>query len=102
MKACGVPWTLLKVLREIQGTRRLVSKLYLFPGKKIYPPLTTDSSWLADIPELSPSFDCDEVWVMVLHAARNPDHQQIHLNLIHRTYMTPRELHSMKLKPDPN
>ncbi len=68
----------------------------------MYPPLTIDSALRADILDLSPSFDWDGVWVMVMYAARNPDHQQIHLNFIHRTYMTPRKLYSMKLKPDPN
>lgn len=109
MKTYGVPWMaplkdhhLLKVLCETQGTRGLVSKLYVFFMDKIYPPLTIDSSWRTDIPGLSPSFDWDRVWVMVMHASRNPDHQQIHLNFIHRTYMTPRKLYSMKLKLDPN
>lgn len=109
MKAYGDPWLaplkdhpLLKVLRETRGTRGLVSKLYNFLLEKMHPPLTIDSSWRADIPDLSPSFNWDSVWVMVMHASRNPDHQQIHFNFIHRTYMTPRKLYSMKLKPDPN
>ncbi len=59
----------------------------------MYPPLTIDSAWQADIPDLSPSFDWDGVWVMVMYASRNPDHQQIHLNFIHRTYKTPRNLY---------
>jgi hypothetical protein len=109
MKAYGVPWLaplkdhpLLKVLLETRGTRGLVSKLYNFFLEKVQHPLTIDSAWRADIQDLSPSFNWDSVWVMVMHASRNPDHQQIHFNFIHRTYMTPRKLYGMKLKPDPN
>lgn len=65
----------------------------------MYPPLTIDSAWQADIPDLSPSFDWDGVWVMVIYASMIPDHQHIHLNFI---YMTPCKLYSMKLKHDPN
>lgn len=108
MKTYGVPWraplkehSLLKVLRETQGTRGFVSKLYSYLLEEMYLPLPLDASWRADIPDLTPSFDWDEVWGMVMQASRNPDHQQIHLNFIHRTYMTPRKLYSMKLKSDP-
>ena len=33
---------------------------------------------------------------------RNPDHQQIHHNFIHRTYLIPRKLHFMKVISDPS
>lgn len=37
----------------------------------------------------------------VRQSSRCPDHQQIHLNFIHRIYVTPRKLHIMKVKADP-
>lgn len=101
-KACGFLWMVpLKIIIycEIHGTRGFVSKLYCYILKNIYPPLTINSD---DIPDLAPSFDWDSIWDMVMHASRNPDHQQSHLNFNHRIYMTPRKLYSMKLKPDPN
>lgn len=108
MKAYGVPWMaplkvhpLLKLFCGTQETRGFVSKLYGHFLEEIYLPLAIDSSWQADIADLSPDFDWDEVWLMVMQASRNPDHQQIHLNFIHSTNMTPRKLHSMKLKSDP-
>ncbi|KAI2659993.1 LINE-1 retrotransposable element ORF2 protein [Labeo rohita] len=108
MKTYGVPWSaslkdhpLLRVLCCSLGKRGLVSKLYGFFLDKVFPPLALDASWRTDIPNLSPDFEWDHVWSMVSQASKNPDHQQIHFNFIHRTYMTPRRLYCMKLKPDP-
>ena len=56
--------------------------------------------WRRDVPDLEPTFDW-EVWISVGLASRNPDHQQIHYNYIHRVYLTPRKLHLMKVINDP-
>lgn len=93
--------TLLKVLYEIQGARGIVSKLYGYVLEKTHLPWPVDPLWRADIPHVIPGFDWDKVWDMVKPLSRNLDHQQIHLNCIHRTYMSPRKLYSMKLRADP-
>ncbi len=47
---------------------------------------------------MSPALDWEGVWVNVGLAFRNPDHQQIHYNFIHRVYFMPRKLYLMKKK----
>lgn len=79
-----------------------MSTLYKFLLKKSYRPLTLDPLWRIDIPELDVEFDWDKVWSNVLLASRNPEHQQIHYQFIHRTYTTPRRLFLMKKSPHPN
>lgn len=37
-----------------------------------------------------------KVWANIREASRNPDHQQIHFNYVHRTYLTPCKLHYIK------
>jgi len=91
MKAYEVPWMAplknqLNLLYEIYGTRGFVSKLYSYILENMYPPLTINSAWQADIPDLAPSFDRDSVWDMMMHASKNLVHEQIHLNYIQRTY----------------
>lgn len=111
MKGCmayGVPWhallnahPLLEVLCGVGGTRGLVTKVYGYMLQKMYFPLLLDAIWRADFPDLEPDFDWDVVWANVRQSSRCPDHQQIHLNFIHRIYVTPRKLHIMKVKADP-
>ena len=42
------------------------------------------------------------VWCNIQLTSRNPDHQQIHLNFVHRTYLTPRRLCAMRVLHSPN
>ena len=93
---------LIKALRQARESKKIVSKLYTFFLEKSYVALPVDASRRADIPDLHPDFSWDGVWETVEQSSRNPDHQQVHLNFIHRTYMTPRKLCSMKLKDNPN
>ena len=51
-------------------------------------------------PGLELDFDWSRVWNNVKLASRNPDHQQIHYNFVHRTYLTPRRLCLMKMIGD--
>ena len=57
--------------------------------------------YFTDCPNLDSDFDWSQVWTNIREASRNPDHQQIHFNYVHRTYLTPRKLHCMKLITDP-
>lgn len=109
MKTYGVPWQsplkdhpLLKFFNSTSGFKGVISKLYVHILEMMYVPLHLDTCWQADVSNFPPSFDWDAVWNAVVYASKNPDHQQIHLNFIHRTYMTPRKLYNMKLNSDPN
>lgn len=109
MKTYGVPWQgpleehfLIKLLRQARESRKIVSKLYRYFLEKSYVTLPINAFWRADIPDLAPNFNWDGVWDTVKQSSRNPDHQQINLNFIHRTYMTPRKPYSMKIKENLN
>ena len=63
--------------------------------------LPVERVWERDCPELDEEFDWHDVWSDISQVSRNPDHQQIHYNFIHRTYLTPVRLHYMKFVNDP-
>lgn len=90
-----------KLFDSARSTSGFVSRLYWFVLRHSYRPLALDKTWRKDIPNLKATFDWDRVWVDVNLASRNPDHQQIHYNYIHRVYFTPRKLHLMKVINDP-
>ena len=109
MKAYGVPWQapltihpLHEVISSIRSSSGMVSLLYLYLLKSSYGPLAVDATWRTDLPNLDPEFSWESVWSNISLTSRNPDHQQIHLNFIHRTYLTPRRLHAMRLLSSPN
>jgi len=62
---------------------------------------TSTQTFNSLITMLAPTFDWDKVWISMSLASRNPAHQQIHFNFVHRVYLTPRKLHMMKLIDDP-
>lgn len=95
------PHPLHKLLHSTRSTSGFVSRLYVFLLQHSYKPLALDTLWRSDIPDLKPTFDWDKVWVNLGLASRNPDHQQIHYNYIHRIYTTPRKLHLMKIIDNP-
>lgn len=108
MKAYGVPWQqplpthpLANVFSRCNGTKGMVSTLYRFILQSSYSALVVDRLWRQDYPALDPEFDWDDVWENIQVASRNPNHQQIHFNFIHRTYLTPRKLFYMKLVNSP-
>lgn len=90
-----------KVLSPVRGTSGFVSRLYWVLLQHSYRPLALDVIWRTDVPDLDPMFDWDKVWINLGLASRNPDHQQIHHNFIHRVYQTPRKLHLMKAIENP-
>lgn len=77
----------------------MASKLYSFLQKHPVS-LPIKRIWSRDCPDLAQNFDWDAVWSSIKEASRNPDHQQIHFNFLHRTYLTPIKLH-MKIINDP-
>lgn len=84
------------------NNRGLVSNLYSFFSKPSYSDLPLDRLWRSVHPGLDPDFEWEQVWSNVREASRNPNHQQIHFNYVHRTYLTPRTLHAMKLINNPS
>ena len=111
MRAHGVPWqTALamhpfhRIIRDVVDSRSrgFVSTLYNFLLDFDYGPLPVNTVWRNDIPNLDPDFSWDTVWSNIRESSRNPDHQQIHLNFVHRTYLTPRRLCAMKILNNPN
>lgn len=104
LKAGGVPWQsplpshpLHKIVHCTRGTSGLVSRLYRFISQHAHRPLALDTLWRADFPDLDPTFDWHKVWSNILIASRNPGHQEIHYNFIHRVHLTPRKLCIMKV-----
>lgn len=107
LKAYGVPWgrslkhhPFYKLITSRGTSRGFVSTFYTFLLKSSYKDLLLDKQWRSDVPELRPDFDWDTVWSDILLTSRNPNHQQIHLNYTHRTYLAPRRLHLMGLVAD--
>lgn len=110
LKAYGVPWQqpllvhpLYKLIIAHGNNRGLVSILYNFilEASYLYAKLPLDRLRRRDCPSLDPEFTWEDVWVNIKEASHNPDHQQIHFNFVHRTYLTPRKLHLMKRLTDP-
>ena len=52
-------------------------------------------------PDLDIDLDWHDVWSNIPEVSCNPDHQQIHYNFIHRTYLTPVKMHHMKVSTRP-
>lgn len=79
----------------------MVSRLYHFLIIPKHIGLPIERVWLRDCPDLSEEFDWDDVWSSISEVSRNPDHQHIHYNFIHRTYLTPVRMHHMKIVNSP-
>lgn len=78
----------------------MVSRLYNFLSVTDTPTITIQRVWRRDCPDLSQDFDWKILWSSIHETSRNPDHQQIHFNFLHRTYLTPVKLHHMKIIND--
>ena len=108
LKAYGVPWQgrlpthpVRKLFTLQTKTKGMVSKLYQFLVIPDRFSLPVERVWEKDCPELDEEFDWHDVWSDISQVSRNPDHQQIHYNFMHRTYLTPVRLHHMKFVNDP-
>lgn len=108
LRAHGVPWQqplpvhpLYRRITVQSKTKGLVTSLYKFILEFSNAELPLDSVWRLDCPNLDTKFEWEDVWVNIKEASRNPNHQLIHFNFIHRTYLTPRKLHVMGLRDSP-
>lgn len=108
LKAQGVPWQsplpihpMRKLLTSQSSTKGMVSRLYNFLAIPKHISLPIERVWLRDCTDFSEEFDWDDVWTSIPEVSRNPDHQYIHYNFIHRTYLTPVKMHHMKIITSP-
>merc|ERR1712131_23841 len=91
-------YELITTKKETDG---MVSLLYNSFVVASYKPLQLDRIWREDIPFLEHDINWENIWSNIKLSSRNPDHQQIHLNFVHRTYLTPRKLYLMNWIADP-
>ena len=108
LKAQGVPWQgplpihpMRRLFTTQPTTKGMVSRLYNFFLIPKDTALAIEKIWARDCPDLDDEFEWDEVWASIPAVSRNPDHQYIHYNFIHRTYLTPVKMHHMKIISSP-
>lgn len=111
MKVYGVPWNtplsthpLHSILDKKGRKRGLVSQLYTLFQTTSYKALPIIHVWTEDLKHYigEVPLDWEKIWSSIVIASKNPDHQQIHFNYIHRTYLTPRKGYLMKRLSSPN
>ena len=94
MKAYGVPWNTKLVLHPLHNIlskskpKGIVSLLYSQFLLSSYTFLYKQNVWLKDLNQNDDSIQWDKVWGSVIESSKNPDHQQIQINYIHRAYLT--------------
>ena len=79
-----------------------MSKFYLYCIKAAEKPLLLTSRWERDLSIPSADIHWSSVWSNISLSSRNPNHQMIHFNFIHRTYCTPYKRFRMNLASSPN
>lgn len=79
----------------------MVSKIYHFLLVTDLVKLPIERVWESDCPDITQGFKWGGVWSSINEASRKPDHQHIHFNFLHRTYLTPVRLHHMKVINNP-
>ena len=101
----GVPWNselskheLTKKLYSTTNTRGTVSALYSKILQASYKPITIQTSWQNDYGFITSAIAWDTVWKNIIQVKKNPNHQTIHLKIVHRIYLTPRLRHLIKLE----
>ena len=83
------------------SSKGLVSKFYLYCIKAAEKPLLLASRWEDDLSIPSADIHWSSVWSNITLSSRNPNHQMIHFNFVHRTYCTPRKRFRMNLALTP-
>lgn len=100
MKAYGVPWNTLltthplhSILYDRFQKRGLVSQLYALFWDASYTSLLIIQVWSQELKHYinNDPLYWDNIWSSIIFASKNPEHQQIHFNYIHRTYITPQK-----------
>ena len=103
MRTYGVPWNSLPVTHPLHLVLskpfKCGSKIYHFLQKANEEISHAVSLWEKDI---SDNLNWKIIWQNIQLSSRNPNHQVIHYNFIHRTYFTPYKLFKMKVLPSPN
>lgn len=111
MKAYGVPWNvpltthpLHSILVNNGRKRGVVSQLYSLFRNVSYKALPITQVWIEDLKQYTEEvmLDWKRIWSSTVIASKNPDHQKIHFNFIHRTYLTPRKAYLMNRLSSPN
>lgn len=105
LRAYGVPWGEKLECHPIQNiclsTKDLISNLYTYIAKCVEKPLHVDALWSRDLSITPSTINWTTVWAKTVLSSRNPNHQMIHYNFIHRLYTTPLKLFHMKRKQSP-
>lgn len=108
MRAYGVPWSkppshpLLSFIKKISAfPKGHVSLIYKDLFQRTSTPLPVTQAWNSEF-DTKQSINWVEVWGNISLASRNPNHQMIHFNFIHKTYLTPQKRYKMKLTISPN
>ena len=106
MHTHGVPWGQPLYTYELHllfnvGVRSsgLVSKVYNLLLNSSYGPLTVHQVWEREFEHLSGEINWFTVWDNLDRTSKNPNIKLIHVNFLHRLYLTPRKFHLMKLSP---
>lgn len=79
----------------------LKSKIYICLNS-VCKPLYIDQTWSRDLGTSVEDVCWTTIWKNLDNTSKNPNHKLIHFRFLHRTYLTPRKLHLMKLISSPN
>lgn len=85
----------------VPKTSGLVSKLYNILLSSSCGPLPVHLVWERDLDHHDGDVDWFTVWDNLDCTSKNPNHELINFNFIHRLYFTPRKRHLMKLTYSP-
>lgn len=106
MHAHGVSWKTKPHLhpfhKVLLGKRGLVSEMNSRLVKSSSKPLSIDKLWKKDLQTSNNVLNWQTIWHNISLSSRNPNHQIIHFNFVHRMYFTPRKFYYIKAKPSPN
>ena len=81
--------------------RGLVSKIYAKLMQVSVGELPILKKWVRELSSEGNVINWETVWDNISHCSKNPNHQQIHFNICHRTYWTPQKRYVSKAIPTP-
>lgn len=91
------------ILNSKGQTKGLVSELYSVLQTASSRTISIMQVWVKDLEKYTRenTANWNIIWASVVEALENPNHQLIHFNFIHRTYLTPLKQHLIKHFPTP-
>ncbi len=96
-----IPHPVIYLIRRVQALNKgHVSVMYSSLLEQTQPPLTVTTVWNTDCPE--PSINWDNVWRNVQRTSQNLNNKLVNINIIYRTYLTPKRRYEMKIATSPN